>query len=62
MRKTLEAFENWKLEKNDREQLSENSKSNIQNSAPGECRPEGGEESEVACANNLKNRVAVEKK
>ena len=48
--RTLEAFENWKLETGDlkkdgREQFSENSKSNIQNSALGECRPEGGEKS-----------------
>ena len=50
--KTLEAFEDWKLEtgnlKNDgRDQFSENSKSNIQNSAPGECRARGCEESGV---------------
>jgi GT2 family glycosyltransferase len=50
--KTLEEFENWKLETGDlkkdgREQFSGNSKSNIQSSAPGECGAGGGEEPEV---------------
>jgi glycosyltransferase involved in cell wall biosynthesis len=65
--KTLEEFENWKLEtgnlkKDGREQFSENSKSNIKDSAPGECRSGCGEESWGGLREQLKNRVAVEKK
>jgi glycosyltransferase involved in cell wall biosynthesis len=50
--KTLGAFENWKLEtgnlkKDGREQLSENSKSKIQHSAPAERWPWCDEESKV---------------
>jgi len=62
--KTLEAFENWKLEtgnlkKDDggtifRKFKIQHSKSHIKNSAPGECWAQCGVESGAACANNLK--------